>query len=66
MKKKAIVKVVCLYDYKGNKEEVLSEKIIDLSLYIGRGTINDKIQMSGAVSFIDYEITIENIKLDVE
>lgn len=43
MKKKATIKIVCLYEFTNNKEEVLCEKTIDLSLYIARGIITDKI-----------------------
>ena len=45
--------------WNGFKEEKISEVTINLSDYIGRSVVSDRIQMNGNAYFLDFEICVE-------
>ena len=45
----------------GIKEEILAEKSVNITPHVGKGVVKEKVQMSGKVYFIEFEILIENM-----
>lgn len=42
--------------WNGIKEEKLGDVAVNLTNYIGRGTVTDRVQMSGNAYFLSFEI----------
>lgn len=49
---------VILMMFREGKETKLSERLLDLSKYVGKGLVRDNIEMSGNVYFLEFEICI--------
>ena len=41
------------------KDDKICEASINLASYIGRGSVNDSLSLSGSAFFIDFEISVE-------
>ena len=57
LKKDAVIFVV---SWNGIKQEKISKVVIDLSSYIGKGYVKDKVQMTGNVYFLEFEVTVDH------
>jgi hypothetical protein len=44
---------------KNGKEEKMSEVSLDLSQYVNRGIVRDKIQMTGNIFFVNFSICVD-------
>ncbi len=55
--KKATVRVMST---NGNRDECLAEKNIELSKYIGKGIVQERLVLTGKVYYVDMELTVES------